>query len=365
MDLHEVDRNLSDIAISVDFYPRLTPLNREEEKVKFFAALDEGRPYNPQFLYGENRFEGEKKVLSRIKDGLDGNDTLQRIFAEKVEFMLAELELLEAGDDSFPDVASRLHGEPSRECTKDAVSILEQIKSRAYVFPEESVTPEEMASVLREAIEEKGLDWSVKVTDKIIPKMTVSGKDKTLYVNSGIKYTEAEVQRLKVHEIEAHIFRGANGGMQPYRIFTEGLAGYNETEEGLAILLEEESGCLEVDTRQMKLYAGRALSVDLCLKGSFHEAYMGLTEFFPDYMAYRLAERAKRGIKDTSRRGCLTKGSHYISGWRKLRKYVEEGGDLSIIYVGKVKLEDAGIVSGLLDKGVLKPAKYLPQLINK
>jgi uncharacterized protein (TIGR02421 family) len=364
MDLHEVDRNLSEIARSVDFYPRLTPLNREEEKIKFFAALHEGRWYNPQFLYGENRFEDEKKVLLRIKDGLNKNDALQKIFSEKVEFMLTELELLETADRSFADVARRLHGEPSQKCTEDAIRILEQIKSRDYVFPEESVTPEEMASVLRAAIEEKGLDWSVKVTDKIIPKMTVSGKDKTLYVNSGIKYTEAEVQRLKVHEIEVHIFRGANGEAQPYRIFTEGLAGYNETEEGLAILLEEDSGCLDVDTRQMKLYAGRALSVDLCLKGSFHEAYMGLIEFFPDYMAYRLAERAKRGLKDTSRKGCLTKGYHYISGWRKLRKYVEEGGDLSIIYVGKVKIEDAGIVSGLVDEGVLKPAKYLPQLMN-
>ncbi|MGB2601696.1 MAG: tyrosine/phenylalanine carboxypeptidase domain-containing protein [Candidatus Omnitrophota bacterium] len=365
MDLCEIDRKLSEMAVGVDFYPHLTPVNRGVEKEKFFAALREGGCYNPQFVYGERNFENEKKTLLELRDALDETDILQRIFAEKIEFMLTELELLESGDGDFADIARRLHGEPTAECTENAVSILAEIKSRDYVFPDESIAPEEMASILRATIDEKGLDWTVKVTDKIIPKMTVSGKDKTLYVNSGIKYTEAEVQRLKVHEVKVHIFRGANGAAQPYKIFTEGLAGYNETEEGLAILLEEMSGCLDVDTRQMKLYAGRALSVDLCLKGSFYDAYLGLSEFFPDYMAYRLVERAKRGLKDTSRKGCLTKGYHYISGWRKLRKYIEEGGDLSIIYLGKVKLEDANIVKVLVDKGVLKPAKYLPDLINK
>ena len=200
---------------------------------------------------------------------------------------------------------------------------------------------------------------------KIVPKLTVSAKDKTIYINSRINYTAEEVERLKVHEIEVHVYRGVNGNEQPFRIFRDGLAGYDETEEGLAIMAEEKMGCLRTDTRQMKLYAGRALCVAHCMKGSFHDAFKKLREFFPEYLAYRLTERCKRGLEDTSKKGGFTRGFHYLSGWGKVREYVEGGGDLGILYVGKIGLEDTGTVRLLLEKGKLKPPRYLPGFISR
>ena len=143
----------------------------------------------------------------------------------------------------------------------------------------------------------------------------------------------------------------------------QGLAGYDETEEGLAIIAEERTGVLEKDTRQMKLYAGRALCTDLCLKGTFFETFKGLCEFFPEYLAYRLTERGKRGLEDTSTEGALTKGFHYISGWLKVRRYIDEGKDLGVLYTGKIGVEDADVVSSLVREGVLKAPKHLPHFL--
>ncbi|MBD3426440.1 MAG: DUF1704 domain-containing protein [Candidatus Omnitrophica bacterium] len=359
-DLKRIDAAISELAREIDFYPLLTPVNRLEEQEKFFLNLAREKEYNPRFIYKKKDFTGEKDTLRRMRDSLREEDLLEGIFRRKIDFMLTEQELLDCGDWSFGEVAKKLHGTPEEGCIEKAAAILENSLQSDYAFPEESVTPEEMAGELSEYMRGKGLEWKVRITDKIIPKITVSGKDRTLYINSRIRYTRAEVQRLKVHEIEVHVYRGANGAVQPYRIFTEGLAGYNETEEGLAVMMEDVSGCLEVDTRQMKLYAGRSLSTHLCMRGSFYEAYRGLERYFPGYMAYRLVERAKRGISDTSLKGCLTKGSHYISGWIKLRKYVEQHKDLSIIYVGKVRMEDAGSLEELLRENLLKPAQYFP-----
>jgi hypothetical protein len=221
-----------------------------------------------------------------------------------------------------------------------------------------------MASILKERLKEKGVKWKVVLSRKIVPKITVSAKDRTIYINAGIKYTREEVERLKIHEVEVHVYRGLNGDRQPFKIFRDGLAGYDETEEGLAILAEERAGCLEADTRQIKLYAGRALAADLCLKLSFYETFLKLREFFPDYLAYRLTERGKRGLERTEGRGGFPRDFHYISGWPKIRRYVENNGDLGILYVGKIGLGDVDAVKSMLEKGVLKPPKYLPDFIK-
>jgi uncharacterized protein (TIGR02421 family) len=364
-DLREIDRKISEILRKVDFYPHLTPLNRESEEKKFFENIRGGKAYDPVFVYGERHFAGEMGVLEKLRSTLDEEDGIQCLLAKKIDFMLTQLELLGAGDEDLTDLSVLLYGRPDPECLNKARGILSESKEQGYAYPEETVEPEGLASALRDEIGKQRLDWKVLITDKIVPKVTVSSKDRTIYVNSGIKYTEAEIQRLKVHEMQVHVFRGANGEQQPYRVFVEGLAGYNELEEGLAILSEEESGCLDIDTRQMKLYAGRAVSVDLAMNGSFYDTFAGLLGFFPDYVAYRLAERVKRGLRDTSKRGAFTKGFHYISGWRKLRKYIEEGGDLSILYVGKIGFDDVDTVRGLLDRGELRGPKYLPDFIER
>ena len=366
MDINEIDRRISEIAQEIDFYSLLTPLNREEEKEKFFDDLTKGQPYNPLFRYKyrDRRLDGKREWLEKAQAALESEDDIQRILVKKVDFIITQLDLLECDDTCFRDIAAGLYGIPDTECLKLAESILSESRDQGYTFPEETVTPDEMASILREDMENRKIPWKCVLSGKIVPKITVSGKDSTIYINSGVNYTAEEVQRLKVHEIQVHVFRGANGAAQPFGIFREGLAGYDETEEGLAMISEDIAGCLKIDRRQEKLYAGRAVCVDYCMNGTFYETFTRLREFFPDYLAYRLAERGKRGLRDTSQKGGFTKGFHYISGWIKVRKYVEEDGDLSILYVGKIGLGDVGAVRRLIDKGVLTLPRYLPEFIK-
>jgi len=365
IDISAIDRNLSDISGKIDFYSFLTPINQEEERKRFFSSLEENKPYNPVFCYKSERdFSAEREWLEDTRKLLDPEDPLHQIFVKNADFISAHLDMLESDDKGFSELAIKSFGSPDKDSVDLAKKILDEGRASGYIFPEEAVTPEEMASILEKKLESAGIEWDVVISGKIIPKITVSGKNRTIYVNSGINYTEAEVERLKIHEIEVHVYRGANGSNQPYNIFAEGLAGYNETEEGLAIYMEEKAGCLELDTRQMKLYAGRALAVDHSLRTSFYETFKVLCGYFSHDLAYRLTERVKRGLKDTSIKGAFTKDFHYISGFRKVREYLDDNGDISILYVGKVGLDDLQIVKKLMREGVLKPPGFIPDFIK-
>ncbi|MFH1847173.1 MAG: tyrosine/phenylalanine carboxypeptidase domain-containing protein [Candidatus Omnitrophota bacterium] len=363
MNLHEIDKRLSGIIKDINFYSLLTPTNQYEEKQKFFKKHRNGQGYNPVFLYRKHDLTVYLKSLETLKAKLDTQDQLERLFKEKMDFAIGQIRLLQSEDHAFTEISAELYGIPDKVCLEEAGNILEKISTTGYVFPDETVTPCEMAVIFQKNLGIAGIDWEVILSDKIIPKITVSGKDKRVYINSRINYTREEVQRLKVHEIDVHVYRGANGDIQPFWIFREGLAGYDETEEGLAIILEEMSGCLRIDNRQEKIYAARALSVEYSIEGAFYDVFIRLKDFFPEEIAYRMAERTKRGLTDTSLSGGFTKDFHYMSGWRKLRKYAEEKKDIKILYTGKIGVEHVEIVEALISSKVLSPPCFVPEIL--
>jgi uncharacterized protein (TIGR02421 family) len=365
MDLYEIDRRISEIAREINTYSLLSPINCEEQRKNFFENFKKGRSYNPIFDYRSRDLKDKRKALEGIYANIKTDDDIYRLFLKKLDFIKAQIALLESDESCFGDISSKLYGRPDRECLELSNKILSQSKNEKDIFTEETVSPENIVSILKNVLKSQEIKWECVLSDKIVPKVSVSGRDRTIYINPNINCTVEEIERLKVHEIEVHIYRGANGDIQPFRIFREGLAGYDETEEGLALMLEDMSGSTNIDRRQRKIYAGRAVSVDYCMRGTFYETFMNLREFFPDYLAYRLAERGKRGLRDTSQKGGLTKGFHYISGWIKAQRYIKEGGDLKTLYVGKIGLEDVDVVKGLLSGGILKPAKYLPKSYEK
>lgn len=365
MDLFAIDRGISDISANIDFFSLLAPLNLNEESERFFEALKGGAVYNPEFSYAPADLTKEEKWLLDARTALDKKDPMQDLFLKKIEFILTQIEFITSDDGRSRDVAIRLHGRPDPACMSAARKILDESSEGGYVFPDETVTPREMVNILREYIGSFGLGWKVELNDSIVPKVTVSGRTKSININSSINYTPDEIERLKIHEVEVHVFRGVNGYRQPYRIFAEGLAGYNETEEGLALVVEKAAGCHVKDTRQMKLYAGRALCVGLCLEGSFYEVFSALREYFPDDLAYRLAERGKRGLVDTSLPGGFTKDAHYISGMAAVQGFLDKGGDPSLLYAGKVGLGDIPAIGELLADGSLVAPKYLPRCLKE
>ena len=78
--------------------------------------------------------------------------------------------------------------------------------------------------------------------------------------------------------------------------------------------------------------------------------------------AFHLAARVKRGLSDTGKPGAFSKELIYFRGAQKIHAFVEAGGDLKKLFIGKVALEDLPFISQIPD---LAAPKYLPHWVKK
>lgn len=334
------------------FHSWLIPVNRDEEKQIFFDTSK----YNPVFQYkiDEKMVNAAGNILETIKlpDTIIGD-----LYRNLKEEYLKKIQLIKSvGEpEKFTDISKKIYGYPENEDSR----YVEEILSKPHSNFTEDVSVQTVVEALKDEIFAAGiLNWKVALVKNIASKVTVKPQDNTVYIKSDYMFYSGEEKRLRVHEVRVHLFRAVNGGRQDYSIFKNGLAGYLETEEGLAVYFEKEKGMLPF--RQLKIYAGRLKAVEAALRYSFRDTYEILLKWFPDKIAYRLCERVKRGLTDTSHPGALTKDIHYITGYRKVKQLLERKNCLRELFTGKVGINNIKVIKKLISEGLLKNPQYLP-----
>jgi len=331
--LGRIDNQLESISKKISFL-LLTPTNLKEEKQKFMEDND----YNPVFNYKEPRADlneiRAELVAIEPDDSVVGN--LLKGIRDKY---LLDLELLEArGTEQFQHISKKTHDVPDEELINKAQELicLETVQEPIIY------STDEVLSRLKVAFMKYGVNWQVEENEMIATAAVKTAKRKLL-IKKDSRFSKSFLKRIIVHEIGTHIVRAENGRSQPYKIFARGLPGYLMTEEGLAVYNEEINDCL--NNFVLKVYAGRVLAIESAMKTSFSETYKMLRNHFSDSTAWRLTLRAKRGLKDTSQPGAFTKDIAYLKGYLAIKKYVEDGGDISKLYYGKIGLQHIELIS--------------------
>lgn len=139
---------------------------------------------------------------------------------------------------------------------------------------------------------------------------------KKITIGSGRKFSEKDIERLNVHEIDVHVLRTENGNLQPLKIFISGFPKYLKTEEGLAGYREKITNLLD---KKLREYAGRAIAVDMMYNGyEFNQICEELEGYgFSNEEAWNIAYRALRA-------GGLGKDYIYLEGFIEVEKFLEE-----------------------------------------
>ena len=136
-----------------------------------------------------------------------------------------------------------------------------------------------------------------------------------------------------------------------------GLAGYDETQEGLAVLAE--IACGGLTAFRLRQLAGRVVTVHRMIGGaSFTEAHAALVaDDFPEGSAWTTVMRVYRA-------GGMTKDAIYLRGLVELLEHLGADGSLDQLWLGKFSLRDLPLIGDLEGRGLLRPPRVLPRYLH-
>ena len=345
------DKKLMALDKQIKLLHHLKPTNLLSEKKKFLAASR----YNPVFHYPKLCFDADK-LLKDLKKIKCPDTVLGDIFrAKKIEIERKVALLKAVRSKEFTKRSKELFGFPTKKNIELAQEMLAN-KPKKFFKEQPTLDSQAVQAEFRKALEKYGLKkWKVVLKEDLAAD-ALAGKKNTIFVRSGAVFSSERLKATIAHEIGTHILRTENGKAQPYEIFARGLANYLELEEGLAIYNQG----LVLNQNSEKYYwpALGLLAVEFADKFGFREVYdFARKQGFDEERAWKTALKVKRGLRDTSEPGGFTKEHLYFSGWRKIKNFVENGGDVTQLYVGKIKVEDLPLLKELKE---IKPAKKLP-----
>ena len=200
------------------------------------------------------------------------------------------------------------------------------------------------------------LNASVEVRSDIAGLMVSRGN---LLVSARSAIPAGRVEALLQHEVGTHVLTYHNGKAQPLRLLANGLAGYDELQEGLAVLAEFLVGGLS--RPRLRLLAGRVVAARGLIDGAaFIETWRTLhrEHGFSKEASFSIAMRTHRG-------GGTTKDAIYLRGLRQILIYLQQGGEMNPLWVGKIAAHHVPLVRELQWRGVIHPAPLVPRYIEQ
>ncbi|WP_066218411.1 flavohemoglobin expression-modulating QEGLA motif protein [Formosa haliotis] len=349
----QTDKELADISERMAFLLRVTPVNSNEEWDRFKEQDFEKEPAFKYRLIALDP-EVEKRKLYNIPIDKIEDPTLAFIFRGKrleIEKQLIMLE--ERGSKNFRYVGESLYGGIASPVLKEAKHILETFPEPEIVNHAKRLDCYEFADVAQTELDYyngifPNADIGLEIRNDVAGIMVSKSK---LLINDQLLVDEKRVDALIHHEIGTHILTYCNGKNQPIKQMYEGFEGYDQLQEGLAVIAEYLVGGLTVN--RLRLLAGRVMAVESMLKGANFITTFNILRIkysFSAYSAYTITMRVYRG-------GGLTKDAIYLAGIMDLMNYLKQGGKIDYLYTGKFNITHTHIIEELLYRNVLNPAE--------
>ncbi len=351
-----IDHELALVSQSFRFLLDVTPVNVEPAREEFLSS---GRL--PEFVYRD--LEDDPDVLRRVLKDIPIQEVddavLGTLLRNKHRELSLQIDLLESRDtEAFMPLSIELYGAITPSLRHTAEQILESVPV-ATSAKESSLKAEDFLKLALQEIDHyREQDPDIEMHAEIrgdVSGVMVSGE--SLLMGPSSKVQKIRAHALLQHEVGTHLVTHVNGSAQPVKIMGSGLAGYDETQEGLAVLAEVACGGLTAF--RLRQLAARVLTVHRMVTGAnFVEAHQALVEDgIPASSAFTTTMRAFRS-------GGMTKDAIYLRGMLELLEHLKDGGSLDLLLLGKFALEDLPLVTDLQERGVLEPPRLTPRWLD-
>ncbi len=356
----EADDTLAEISEGMSFLMRTTPVNSSQEWDSF---KESNFTKTPSFNYRLVSLDPEQQKRKLYDIPLEKVDdpTLAYILRDKrleIEKQLTMLE--ERGTDSFRFVGESLYGAIQEDVLVGARDILKKFPESDRVSVTEKFNCRDFAKHAQTEIDYyqkkfPQLNLSLEIRKDVAGIMV---SETTLLISEEISIDSNRCDALIQHEVATHILTYCNGKSQPIKQMYAGFAGYDQLQEGLAVLAEYLVDGLTVN--RLRLLAGRVLAAhSLVMGASFIDTFNLLNDKhnFPARTAYYITMRIYRG-------GGLTKDAVYLAGLMNVLEYLKNGGKLETLYAGKFNTNHVPLIEELIHRRVLKKP-VLPRFLER
>jgi uncharacterized protein (TIGR02421 family) len=310
----------------------------------------------PEFLYRPQTVDPSalKRDLYSLPVEEIEDPALHHLFSAQRDELDREITMLaDRNTPRFVLESQQVYGGPDERLIAMARDILAKPSPPAQ---RRSVTPaigaeafagraEEELAYYRAAYPE--LPARVELRDDVPGVMVSKGR---LLVSRSMSLSAQRCDAILQHEIGTHVLTFYNGLHQPLSQFHAGMPGYEETQEGMAVLAEYLCGGLTRD--RLRLLAARVMAVDSLIAGA---DFLDLG--FAHRAAYTIAMRVHRG-------GGLTKDVVYLRGLIALLDYLAEGHKFEKLLVGKVALAHMDIVEELRWRRIIASGPLRPRYLD-
>ena len=357
----DVDKRLSQISDSFDFLLHVTPVNvdaawREFQKTRYEEP--------PRFVY--RPLPVDPVLLKRTLFGIPmeriADPALEQLFRDKQLELDRKLTMfLDRGTNRFLYGSQQLYGTVSDELAVLAEEILRKIPAGKRSGSKDGhLNAEEFAQCASAELEhyhqlDPTFSSSVEIRGDVFSVMVSHGE---LLIGKNVSVPRSRVNALLQHEIGTHVLTHFNGKCQPLHILYNGLAGYDELQEGLAVLAEHLVG--ELTGSRLRILAARVIAARNLIDGaSFIETYRDLCSKyrFERARAFNLTMRIYRG-------GGLTKDAVYLRGLVGILDYLKKDNSLDALLVGKVASPYFSVIHELQVRGVITPPRLRPRYLE-
>jgi uncharacterized protein (TIGR02421 family) len=351
-----VDHAVAQLSESFRFLLDITPVDADDVKEDFLGGAER----DPEFTYRE--LETDPDVVRTMLDDIDlgsvQDPTLGHLLRAKHRELGIQLDMLEAREsDDFLQLSIELYGAVSPKLRDQAEHVLAAVTETEP--PTDPLDAEEFLALAETEIAhyhalDPDLDMHAEVRADVNGVM-VSGS--TLFIGPETRVQRERAAALLHHEVGTHLVTQANGSHQPIKVLGVGLAGYDETQEGLAVLAE--IACGGLTAFRLRQLAGRVITVHRLIGGAtFTEAHEALVaDGFPATSAFTTVMRVYRS-------GGMTKDAVYLRGLVELLEHLGGGGRLDLLWLGKFSLRDLPLVGELRERGALRPPRVLPRYLS-
>ncbi len=357
--VRDVDAKIAESASYFDFLLQVTPTNAHQAWLEFRRKKYEKIP---EFNYRPLPADPLKLKRSVYRAPIENieDPALESLFRDKIEELDRQITMLQdLNTPKFLHGSLQLYGQADRALLTTAFEIL-KLRPKKRRQKTRYVSAEIFASRAKVEIDFlKTLAPDLSAVVELRPDVAgVMVSEGNLLISTHTEIDEKRVEAIIQHEVGTHVLTYHNGRQQILKQLSGGLAGYEELQEGLAVLAEYLVGGLSLS--RLRTLAGRVVAVECMVSGaSFVETFRVLCEKhrFTRKAAFNITLRVARG-------GVLTKDVIYLRGLMKTIAYIASGNKLEDLYVGKIGLQHAVMMKELLWRKVIKPPPILPRFLS-